>query len=62
MPQFAVEVLPAEGGEPAKVYPIVADTPDDAMLLAFALDGGFEGDDAIEAGHLELAKAYCKVL
>jgi hypothetical protein len=62
MTQYAIEVLQATLDDPVKVYPVVADSENDAMLLAFALDGGFAGDKAIEEGHLALAKAYCRVL
>lgn len=60
--QFVVEVLAGQISDPAKVYRVVTDTANDAMLLAFALDGGFADDEEIEAGHLELAKGYCRIV
>ncbi len=50
------------------LYSVLAADEDNAMLLAFALDGGFGtgehatgADEPMEMGHLELAKMYCHV-
>lgn len=63
--RFIVEVLPDAGDANPKRYTVVCDTADDALLIAFALDGGWstEGDEDTDAsGMLELAKSYCAIL
>lgn len=62
MKQYRVEVLQDEGGEEPNIYTVMASTPDDACLIAFALDGGFAGDRELDEGHLQLALSYAAVI
>lgn len=57
---FKVGVLPAEEGS-EKFYLVTATTEEDAIQLAFALDGGW-GLDQDAQGILELAKSYCRIV
>lgn len=44
-------------------YNVLSSSENDAILLAFALDGGLdELDKTIDQGHLELAKIYCEII
>jgi len=49
-----------------RVFSVLASTLDDAIMLAFALDGGIGwkdyADKILEPGHLEMAKIYCEVI
>lgn len=47
---------------PYKLYEVLASTPEDAQLIAFAVDGGFGKTYDVDEGHLELAKSYCEVI
>lgn len=56
------EVISDDG---PKKYTVECDSPEDAMQLAFALDGGWMRDDAAEADASEmlpLAQMYCEIL
>jgi hypothetical protein len=55
-----VDVLNDVGQIPRR-YVVVASSEDDAMQVAFALDGGWSKDRNAE-GLPELAKAYCYVV
>ncbi len=60
--RFTVSVLPATVGE-AKKYTVVCHGRDDAMLLAFALDGGWSAMEEIDAsGMFALAEEYCVII
>lgn len=60
MPHFTVEVLHDEGPRP-RIWKVAASTEDDAIQLAFALDGGWSRTERNATDMLELAKAYCSV-
>lgn len=59
MKRYRVEVLGDCEGK--SVYIVSADSPDDALQIAFALDGGW-GKDKDAGLMLNLAKSYCRVL
>ncbi len=62
--RFNVTVLGATADEKPRKYTVECTTRDDAMLVAFALDGGWTRGEAAEedaSGMLELAKMYCEV-
>ena len=62
MRNYTVDVLPETTGKPAR-YKVLASTPTDARVIAFALDGGFAlGDTVIDEGKIELVKMYTKVV
>lgn len=60
--RFTVRVLPESPDQgPPKKYTVECHGKDDAMLIAFALDGGWSREvDA--SGMLELAKSYCEIV
>lgn len=59
MQQFLVRVW-ADDGDRSKVYKVISSTKEDAMQLAFALDGGWGTLDAREI--LPLAQNYCEIV
>lgn len=62
MKNYTVDVLPETKGKPVR-YKILASTPTDARVIAFALDGGFAlGDTVIDEGQIKLVKMYTKVI
>ena len=62
MKNYTIDVLPETKGKPVR-YRILASTPTDARVIAFALDGGFAlGDTIIDEGKIELVKCYTKVV
>ncbi len=58
---FIVSVLPETGAQRPKRYKVRCHSTDDAIQLAFALDGGW-GKDRDASDMLQLAKAYCHVV
>ncbi len=49
-----------EGDDSSGVYLVEASTPEDAMQIAFVMDGGW-GKDTDITGLLPLAQSYCEV-
>lgn len=65
MKKFKVQVLNDEGAP--RVWVVIASTTDDALQLAFALDGGWSldgpgGDDSDASEMMALAKSYCSIV
>ena len=58
MNRYKVKVLQAEAPD-VHVWKVAASTEDDAVQLAFALDGGWNPSDRKATEMLQLAKAYC---
>jgi len=56
--RYKVKVLQAEAPD-VHVWKVAASTEDDAVQLAFALDGGWNPSDRKATEMLQLAKAYC---
>lgn len=56
--RYIVSVAQETGGH--KRYRVMCSTEDDAIQIAFALDGGW-GKDRNATGMISLAKAYCRV-
>src|SRR5690606_16512734 len=62
--RFNVGVLP-DCASPERKYTVECSTPEDAILIAFALDGGWSRveDDWTDASEmLELARCYCRII
>jgi hypothetical protein len=60
MSEFTIKVF-SETGNRFRCWVVKASSPDDAMQLAFALDGGW-GKDKDASGMLALAQTYCEVI
>jgi len=56
--QFIVEVLQDEAPQ-KRVWEVAASSKDDAIQLAFALDGGWSRMECNATDMLQLAKSYC---
>lgn len=62
MKNYTIDVLPETVGKPTR-YRILASTPLDARIIAFAIDGGFGlKDTKIGEGKIELVKCYTKIV
>ena len=63
--RFTVSVFGATVADGQRKYTVECHGEDDAMLLAFALDGGWgrsEGSKTDASGMLELVKEYCEII
>ncbi len=59
---FRIRVF-RDNDEKGRRYSIVADSENDARMIAFCLDGGMaHGSRDVEQGHVELAKTYTEVI
>lgn len=64
MTQYTIRVLLDEGKSVYRYYKVRCHSADDAIQLAFAIDGGWgHMDETVHdaTGILELAKMYCDV-